>query len=95
MYNTGADQTARMRRLIYAFVVRIGIKQFFSWCGSIIHIAMQNTKAQISLRIRVYNIFLYNIVYNILQTVTYVTHNFWNLRIIFVTFFCMKNVFCD
>ena len=42
------------------------------------------------------------LVYNILQTVTYVIHNFWSLRIIFVTlfflfffFFCMKIVFCD
>ena len=27
--NKGADQTARMRRLICAFVVRIGLKQVF------------------------------------------------------------------
>ena len=32
--NKGADQTARMRRLICTFVVRIGQKQVFSWCGS-------------------------------------------------------------
>ena len=30
----GADQTARMRRLIFAFVVRTGIKQVFSSRGS-------------------------------------------------------------
>ena len=35
------------------------------------------------------------LLYNILQTVTYATHNFLNLRIIFVTFFGMKNVFYD
>ena len=34
------------------------------------------------------------LVYNILQIVTYVTHNFWNLRIIFVTFL-HENVFYD
>ena len=34
--NKGADQTARMRRLICAFVVRIWQKCFFSWCGSYI-----------------------------------------------------------
>ena len=32
--NKGADQTARMRRLICAFVVRIWQKQVFSWGGS-------------------------------------------------------------
>ena len=32
--NKGADQTARMRRLICAFVVRIWQKQVFSWRGS-------------------------------------------------------------
>ena len=32
--NKGADQTAWMRRLICAFVVRIGQKQVFSWRGS-------------------------------------------------------------
>ena len=32
--NKGADQTARMRRLICAFVVRIWHKQVFSWLGS-------------------------------------------------------------
>ena len=32
--NKGADQTAEMRRLICAFVVRICHKQVFSWCGS-------------------------------------------------------------
>ena len=31
MNNKGADQTAQMRRLICAFVVRICHKQFFSW----------------------------------------------------------------
>ena len=34
MNNKGADQTARMRRLICTFVVRIWQKQIFSWCGS-------------------------------------------------------------
>ena len=34
MNNKGADQTARMRRLICAFVVRKGQKQVFSWRGS-------------------------------------------------------------
>ena len=33
MNNKGADQTAGMRRLIYAFVVHIGQKQVFSWWG--------------------------------------------------------------
>ena len=32
--NKGANQTARMRRLICAFVVRIWQKQVFSWRGS-------------------------------------------------------------
>ena len=32
--NIGADQTARMCRLICSFVVRIWPKQVFSWCGS-------------------------------------------------------------
>ena len=32
--NKGADQTARMRRLICAFVVHIRHKQVFSWWGS-------------------------------------------------------------
>ena len=32
--NKGADQTARMRRLICTFVVRIWLKQVFSWCCS-------------------------------------------------------------
>ena len=32
--NKGADQTAQMRRLTCAFVVRIWHKQVFSWCGS-------------------------------------------------------------
>ena len=32
--NKGADQTARMRRLICTFVVRIWLKQVFSWHGS-------------------------------------------------------------
>ena len=32
--NKGTDQTARMRRLICAFVVRIMYKQVFSWRGS-------------------------------------------------------------
>ena len=32
--NKGADQTARMRRLICTFVVRIWQKQVFSWRGS-------------------------------------------------------------
>ena len=36
MNNKGADQTARIRRLICAFVVRIWHKQVFSWCGSYI-----------------------------------------------------------
>ena len=35
--NKGADQTARMRRLICAFVVRIWQKQVLSWCGSYSH----------------------------------------------------------
>ena len=35
--NKGADQTARMRRLICAFVVRIGQKQIWSWRGSYVH----------------------------------------------------------
>ena len=34
MNNKGADQTARMRRLICAFVGRIGQTQVFSWWGS-------------------------------------------------------------
>ena len=34
MNNKGADQTARMRRLMCAFVVRIWHKQVFSWRGS-------------------------------------------------------------
>ena len=34
--NKGADQTARMRRLICAFVVRIWHKLVFSWWGSYI-----------------------------------------------------------
>ena len=34
MKNKGADQTARMCRLICAFVVRIWQKQVFSWRGS-------------------------------------------------------------
>ena len=34
MNNKGADQTAQMRTLSYAFVVCIVIKQVFSWCGS-------------------------------------------------------------
>ena len=34
MNNKGADQTARMRRLICAFVVRIWHEQVFSWGGS-------------------------------------------------------------
>ena len=34
--NKGADQTAQMRRLICAFLVRIGQKQVFSWWGSYI-----------------------------------------------------------
>ena len=34
MINKGADQTAQMRRPICAFVVRIGHKEVFSWCGS-------------------------------------------------------------
>ena len=34
MNNIGADQTAWMRRLICAFVVRILLKQVFSWRGS-------------------------------------------------------------
>ena len=33
MNNKGADQTARMRRLICTFVVRIWLKQVFSWRG--------------------------------------------------------------
>ena len=33
--NKGADQTARMRRLICTFFVRILLKQTFSWRGSI------------------------------------------------------------
>ena len=33
--NKGADQTARMRKLIRTFVVRIWHKQVFSWHGSI------------------------------------------------------------
>ena len=36
MNNKGTDQTARMRRLICSFVVRIWHKQVFSWCGSIL-----------------------------------------------------------
>ena len=32
--NKGADQTARMRRLVCAFVVHIWHKQIFSWRGS-------------------------------------------------------------
>ena len=34
MNNKGVDQTAQMRRLTCAFVVRIWHKQVFSWCGS-------------------------------------------------------------
>ena len=34
MTNKGADQTARLRRLICTFVVRIWQKQVFSWQGS-------------------------------------------------------------
>ena len=34
MKNKGADQTARMHRLICDFVVRIWYKQVFSWRGS-------------------------------------------------------------
>ena len=34
MNNKGADQTAWMRRLIWAFVVHIWHKEFFSWRGS-------------------------------------------------------------
>ena len=51
--NKGADQTARMRRLICAFVVRIWHKQVFSWHEpqyeeTCLH-PMQTTKVQISL----------------------------------------------
>ena len=34
MNNKGADQTARMHKLICTFVVRIWLKQVFSWHGS-------------------------------------------------------------
>ena len=34
MNNKGADQTVRMRRLICTFVVRIWLKQVFTWRGS-------------------------------------------------------------
>ena len=33
--NNGADQTAQIGRLICTFVVRIWLKQVFSWCGSL------------------------------------------------------------
>ena len=42
--NKGADQTARIRRLICAFVVRIRHKQVFSWRVSIILVSRQLTK---------------------------------------------------
>ena len=38
--NKGADQTARMRRLVCAFVDRILQKQAFSWRGLIIKICV-------------------------------------------------------
>ena len=34
--NKGADKTAQMRRLICTFVVRIWLKQVFSWRGSLV-----------------------------------------------------------
>ena len=48
--NKGADQTARMRRLICTFVVRIWLKQVFSWSGSInrCHFTNQRKKAALN-----------------------------------------------
>ena len=42
--NKGTDQTARMRRLICAFVVRIRHKQVFSWRGSNVRRIRINSK---------------------------------------------------
>ena len=51
MNNKSADQTAQMRRLICAFVVRIGQNRFFHDEAHI-----QTTKRQISLRIWIYSL---------------------------------------
>ena len=39
--NKGADQSARMRRLICTYVVRIWLKQLFPWRGSSISLRLQ------------------------------------------------------